>query len=337
MSGLQGNARCEQGERVSVYGLLAHSDGVDLIVMYPSDAGWISQAAQRAHVVARIDGSAPPAALEPVAAALEGVSQALWERFAQIDNSSFWDWLRKMSDMLLRHPPEQVPQMPDPDLEWISRLGRALEELGDAAISEAARMEVSAEFDAIESALLGNLEGRAAQARFAERPRSDPRQVEAAFEVLACEAVSEGSLRGLTSVEPASGAVAVARWLAAAAQLWADAVQRNAAEAVTDVPMMQPIHRPIVQRILGQIVAHPESTEAVVEDEFSTVGPLRVLRALCDAYFAVRTTIVVMAQRRGDNTLYLGGHLRLAAGASDEATERVIGRELAARLASDAS
>src|ERR671917_822999 len=132
-----------------------------------------------------------------------------------------------MSGLLLRHPPEQVPQMPDPDLEWIARLGRALEELGDEAISEAVRNEVEAELDAIQSALLGDLEGRAAQARFAERCRADPRQVEAAHDVLATEAVSEGSLRGLTLVEPASGAVAVAKWLAAAAGLWADGMQRD--------------------------------------------------------------------------------------------------------------
>lgn len=333
--GIEGDTRRDQGERVSVYGLLARADGVDLIVMYPSDAGWISQSAQHAHIVAHTDAPDALTTLEPVVAALEGVSQALWERFTQIDNSNFWDWLRKMSDMLLRHPPEQVPQMPDPDLEWISRLGRALEELGDETISEAARSEVRAELDAIESALLGNLEGRAAQARFAERPRSDPRQVDAAFQVLACEAVSQGSLRGLTRVEPASGAVAVARWLAAAADLWADAVQRDASEAVADVPMMQPIHRPIAQRILTQISSHPESTEAVVEEEFQTVGSLRVLRALCDAYFAIRMTIVVMAQPRNDNSLCLGGNLRIAAEASDDPPERVIGRELAARLGSD--
>lgn len=337
MLGIQGSAWHDQGGRVSVYGLLAHADGVDLIVLYPSDAGWISQSAQHAQVIARSGAPDALPALEPIAAALEGVSQALWERFAQIDNSSFWDWLRKMSDMLLRHPPEQVPQMPDPDLEWISRLGRALEELGDEAITRAARAEVNAELDAIEAALLGNLEGRAAQARFAERHRPDPRQVDAAFQVLAGEAVSEGSLRGLTRVEPASGAVAVARWLAAAAELWADAVQRDAAEAVADVPMMQPVHRSIVERIVAQIVARPESTEAVVEEEFHAVGPLRVLRALCDAYFGVRMTIVVMAQRRNDNSLCLGGHLCIAAGASDDPPERLIGRELAARLGSDAS
>lgn len=335
MSGTRWDARRDQGGRVSVYGLLAHGDGVDLIVMYPSDAGWISQSAQHAHIVAR---SAAPDALfdlEPVVAALEGVSQALWERFAQIDNSNFWDWLRKMSDMLLRHPPEQVPQMPDPDLEWIARLGRALEELGDEAISRAVRADVDAELDAIESALLGNLEGRAAQARFAERPRSDPRQVDAAFQVLTCEAVADGSLRDLTTVEPASGAVAVAKWLSAAAELWADAVQRDAADAVADVPMMQPAHRPIVERILTQITAAPESMDAVVEEEFHTVGPIRVLRALCDAYFALRMTIVVMAQRKHDNSLYVGSHLCIASGASNDPTERLIGRELAARLAAD--
>jgi hypothetical protein len=321
---------------VSVYGLLAHADGVDLVVLYPSDAGWISQSARHGHVVVRVTAPDAATALEPVAAALEGVSQALWERFSQIDNSNFWDWLRKMCDMLLRHPPEQVPQMPDPDLEWISRLGRALEELGDDAVSEAARAEVSAELDAIDSALLGNLAGRAAQARFAERPKPDPRQVDAAFQVLAGEALAEGSLRGLTSVEPASGAIAAARWLAAAAELWAEAVQRDAAEAVTDVPMMQPAHRPIVQRILGQIVEYPQTTEAAVEEEFHTVGPLRVLRALCDAYFAVRMTIVVMAQRHSDDTLCLAGHLRIS-GSPDDPTERLIGRELAARLASNTS
>jgi hypothetical protein len=65
-------------------------------------------------------------ALEPVVAALEGVSRALWERFAQIDNTRFRDWLRTMTSLLLRHPPEQVLQIPDPDLEWIARLGREL-------------------------------------------------------------------------------------------------------------------------------------------------------------------------------------------------------------------
>ena len=317
---------------MSVYGLLRHAGGVDLIVLYPSDAGWISQAAQHAQVVARSTSPDALTALEPVAAALEGVSRALWERFTQIDNSSFWDWLRQMAEVLLRHPPDQMPQMPDPDLEWIARLGRALDELGDEAVAEAARAEVKVEFDAIESALLGNLDGRAGQARFAERPRADPRQVDAAFRVLASEAVAEGSLRGLTSVEPASGAVAVAKWLAAAAQLWADAVDRDAADAVLDVPMLGPSLRPIVERVVRQIVEDPTSAEATLEEEFHTAGPMRVLRALCDAYFAVRMTILVMAQRTSDNTLCIGNRVRIAAVAPDDPAERLIGRELASRL-----
>jgi hypothetical protein len=331
-----GDPGVTQGEPVSVYGLLADSEGVDLIVLYASDAGWISQSARHAGVVARSTAPDALSALEPVVAALEGVSQALWERFAQIDNTRFWDWLRTMAGLLLRHPPEQVPQMPDPDLEWIARLGRALEELGDEAISEAVRAEVDAELDAIESALLGDLEGRAAQARFAERRRPDPRQVEAAHHVLATEALSEGSLRGLTRVEPASGAVAVAKWLAAAAALWADGMQRDPADAVVDVPLLQPAHRPIVRRVMAEIAGDADSLAAVVERELHTTGPMRMLCALSDAYFGLRTTIVMMAQRRSDNSVYLGDHVRIA-GAADDSTERLIGRELAARSGSDSS
>lgn len=320
---------------MSVYGLLARADGVELIVLYPTDAGWITQSAQHARVVARSTAPDALTALEPVAAALEGVSQSLWKRFAQINNSSFWDWVRAMSDLLLRHPPEQLPQMPDPDLEWIARLGRALEELGDETIGDAVRAEVSAELDAVESALLGDLEGRAAQARFAERHRLDPRQVDAAFHVLETEAVSDGSLRGLTRVEPASGAVAVARWLVAAAQLWADATHRAAAEALADASVLQAAHRLIVQRIIEQTVAHPGTLEVVVEEELHAAGPMRVVRALCDAYVELRTTIQALAQRRNGD-LYLGDHECIAAGTDGEPVERLIGRELAARLDSGA-
>jgi hypothetical protein len=181
---------------------------VDLIVLFPSDAGWISQSARHARVVARSTAPDALSALEPVVAALEGVSSSLWERFAQIDNTRFWDWLRTMANLLLRHPPD------------------------------------------------------------------------AAHHVLVTEAVSEGSLRGLTRVEPASGAVAVAGWLAGAATLWAEVMQREAADAVSDVPLLQPAHRPSSAVSWRRSRGTPTS---VVEQLFHTAGPLRVRCALCDA------------------------------------------------------
>lgn len=317
---------------MSVYGLMDRDDGVDLIVMWPTRAGWISQATQHAQVVAHHVGPDAGTTLEPVAAALEGVSRALWERFAHIDNSSFWDWLRRMAGVLLRHPPDPVPQMPDPDLEWIARLGRAVEAARSPELTRAAHAEVFAELDAIGTALLGNLDGRAAQARFMERARPDPRQVETAFQVLSGEATSGASLRGLTLVEPASGAVALTRWLAAAAHLWAEATQRDVTDAADEVPMLQPALRPIVVRVLAAVGAETHAVEHALSDEFRTAGALRVLRTLSDAYFGLRQTLVVMAERRRDDSLCLAGRVPIAPGHPGDVPDRLIGREIATRL-----
>jgi hypothetical protein len=74
----------------------------------------------------------------------------------------------------------------------------------------------------------------------------------------------------------------------------------------------------------------PDALVTAVQQLFHTAGPLRVLCALSDAYFGLRSTIVTMAQRRPDHSVCLGDHVRIPGG-PDEPMELLIGRELAER------
>lgn len=292
---------------VSSYALLEVPKGSALIVTWPEIPVWPQQSAQHAQVVVEIGHTeAPPPYLIPVTAALEGTSRALWDRFARVEATPFWAWLRRLWAALLLEPPDASASIPDVDLEWLARLSRTAADVGDPRVSSAIRGEITAELDAIDAALLGRFEGRSSQARQAERPVVEPRQVAVGLEVYHEEALRLSSTRDLGHLEPASASAVVANWLTAAVQLWADTAGRDALEAVDVAPMTLPSFRPIVRRVIESSLMADRTINEVVEHEARAVGAIRLFTSLDDAYVGVRQLVVALVRADDRGVLSIG-------------------------------
>jgi hypothetical protein len=99
--------------------------------------------------------------------------------------------------------------------ETAHRVGRALHELGNAALTTRVTAEVQAELNAVEQAELGDLSGRGRQAVVLTRADASPAQVVAADRLLHKNPLGSDAL--ISDVDPTAAAVAAAHWLDAAA------------------------------------------------------------------------------------------------------------------------
>lgn len=106
-------------------------------------------------------------------------------------------------------------------VESAHRAGRALHALDDQRLTDAVLAEAATELAAVENAELGDLTGRARQAVLLSREGASPVQVAAADRLL--EQNPFGPTALLTEIDPTAAAVAAAHWLAAAAEVTAEA------------------------------------------------------------------------------------------------------------------
>lgn len=177
--------------------------------------------------------TADPAVRTQLAAALTGLSDALWNAYTD-----------PASGALLRFPPDpddqddprfdptrvihavREPNLPEdgylPPERFTSdaaahEVGRVLHTIGDAILLDLVAQEVEAEVTAVAQADTGYFAGRAAQAILLTRVEALPAQVEAAFEAFQESPYDREAI--LDRFDPHAASVVAAHWLLCAAQI----------------------------------------------------------------------------------------------------------------------
>ncbi len=200
-------------------------------------AVWPVGVGQHAAMIGTLPASADRRVGEELCEALTRLSGALWDTYtrpasaAEDDGQERWrreqqrDGFAEVLDAIGK------PRVPDerglllvsynPVVESAHGLGRVLRQVGDPALTEAVLAETGREIEAVAAAERGDLSGRAVQAVALDRVDASPVQVAAADRLLAEHPLGSPAL--LTTVDPAAVCVAAAHWLAAAADVAADA------------------------------------------------------------------------------------------------------------------
>ncbi|MFI9367016.1 hypothetical protein ACIG5E_39195 [Kitasatospora sp. NPDC053057] len=173
-----------------------------------------------------------------LARALTHLSEAAWHTYthpasaASSQEPDSEGWRRKEERKAFDEVPGAIarPNLPQggmldvsysPLAESAHRAGRALHTLDNADLTNAVLAEAATELTAVENAELGDLTGRARQAVLLSREGASPVQVAAADRLLEQDPFGPATL--LTDIDPTAAAVAAAHWLAAAAEVTADA------------------------------------------------------------------------------------------------------------------
>lgn len=195
-------------------------------------ASWNTGTGDTAHVVAKLPPDTDRSAGLRLAGELTELSRALWRCYTHPASAALSfepntaGWRREGNRAAFAHV---LPALADPGLpaggtmavsripveERAHRAGRALRELGDAAVTGLVTADVQAELKAVEQAELGDLSGRARQAVVLSRADASPVQVAVADRLLRDNPLNSDML--MSNVDPTAAAVTAAHWLTAAA------------------------------------------------------------------------------------------------------------------------
>ncbi|MFD7732575.1 hypothetical protein ACFV6F_19570 [Kitasatospora phosalacinea] len=145
--------------------------------------------------------------------------------------------------------------------ESAHRVGRALHDLGDPALTETVLAETALELTAVESAELGDLTHRAQQAVLLSREDASPVQVADADRLLEQDPFGPAEL--FSAVDPTAAAVAAAHWLAAAADVAAATSGQDPAQVVLEADAIEPLPHETPTLVLGLIQDGATPHEAV--------------------------------------------------------------------------
>ncbi|MGE7439449.1 hypothetical protein [Kitasatospora sp. NPDC001175] len=192
--------------------------------------------------IAVLPGGTDIAASLRLARALTQLSEAAWHTYTHPASAA--DSLEPNSEGRRREQERQAfsevtkaitqPNLPQtgpvivsysPLIESAHQVGRALHTLDNPDLTKAVLAETAIELAAVESAELGNLTGRAQQAVLLSREDVSPVQVAAADHLLEQDPFGPAAL--FSDVDPTAASVAAAHWLAAAAEVAADASGQN--------------------------------------------------------------------------------------------------------------
>ncbi|MFF2546291.1 hypothetical protein ACFVUY_27525 [Kitasatospora sp. NPDC058063] len=201
-------------------------------------ATWGTGEGDLATRVASLPTEAETSVLLGLARALSHLSDAAWRTYTHPASAAgslepnTEGWRREQERDTFSEVAEAVaaPNLPQngmltvsysPLLESAHQAGRALHAIDDPDLTKAVLAETITELAAVESAELGNLTGRSQQAVLLSREDASPVQVAAADHLL--EQNPFGSTALFSDVDPTAAAVAAAHWLAAAAEVTADA------------------------------------------------------------------------------------------------------------------
>ncbi|MFE5585487.1 hypothetical protein [Kitasatospora sp. NPDC056531] len=205
-------------------------------------AAWGTSEGDLATCIATVPAGTAAAALLRLARALTQLSEAAWHTYTHPASAA--DSLEPNSEGWRREPERQAfsevtkaitqPNLPQtgsmivsysPLIESAHQVGRALHTLDNPDLTKAVLAETAIELAAVESAELGNLTGRAQQAVLLSREDASPVQVAAANRLLEQDPFGPEAL--FSDVDPTAASVAAAHWLAAAAEVAADASGQN--------------------------------------------------------------------------------------------------------------
>ncbi|MFJ8621870.1 hypothetical protein ACIRD3_03365 [Kitasatospora sp. NPDC093550] len=150
-------------------------------------------------------------------------------------------------------------------LESAHRVGRTLGDLADPVLTEAVLAEAATELGAVESAELGDLSGRAQQAVLLSREDASPVQVAAADRLLEQDPFGPAEL--FSTVDPTAAAVAAAHWLAAAAEVTAQASGHDPVQVVQEADRIEPLPHEtptiVLRLIQAGVLPHDAVTDLV--------------------------------------------------------------------------
>ncbi|MFD4395572.1 hypothetical protein [Kitasatospora sp. NPDC058397] len=201
-------------------------------------ASWGTGEGDLATRIAAVPAGTDTAALMRLARALTHLSEAAWRTYthpasaASSMEPNSEGWRRAEERKAFDEVPGAIarPNLPQdgmldvsysPLVESAHRAGRALHALDYADLTDAVLAEVATELAAVENAELGDLAGRARQAVLLSREGASPVQVAAADRLLEQDPFGPAAL--FTDIDPTAAAVAAAHWLAAAAEVTAEA------------------------------------------------------------------------------------------------------------------
>ncbi|MFJ1708417.1 hypothetical protein [Kitasatospora sp. NPDC088346] len=201
-------------------------------------ATWGTGEGDLATRIALLPAEASTTALLSLARTLTQLSDAAWRTYTHPTSATdgletdtedsqpdqerkrFDDVVRAISQPNLPHGGTMTVSY-SPVLESANRIGRALVALDSPELTQAVLTEASVELAAIENAELGDLTGRAQQAVLLSREGASPAQVAAANHLFEQEPFGSKTL--FSAIDPTAAAVAAAHWLAAAAEVAAEA------------------------------------------------------------------------------------------------------------------
>ncbi|MFJ2189973.1 hypothetical protein ACIOJE_18870 [Kitasatospora sp. NPDC087861] len=241
-------------------------------------ATWGTGEGDLATCIASLPADAGTSALLGLARALTQLSEATWRTYthpasaasSMEPNSEGW---RREEER--KHFSEVADAIAKPNLpsggsmvvsysrliESANRIGRALHELDDPELTEAVLAEATTELAAVENAELGNLTGRAQQAVLLSREDASPVQVAAADRILEQDPFGPAEL--FSGIDPAA-AVAAAHWLAAAAEVTADASGHDPVHVVQEADNIEALPHETPTLVLGLIDAPREAVTGLV-------------------------------------------------------------------------
>jgi hypothetical protein len=146
-------------------------------------------------------------------------------------------------------------------MESAHRVGRALHDLGDPQVAKAVAADAAAELAAVAAAELGDLTGRAQQAVLLSREDASPVQVAAADLLLRQDPFGSNEL--FVAIDPTAAAVAAAHWLAAAADVAAEASGQDPTQVVLEADNIEELpHR--TPTVVLELISDGASARAAV-------------------------------------------------------------------------
>ncbi|RAJ38389.1 hypothetical protein K353_04326 [Kitasatospora sp. SolWspMP-SS2h] len=247
-------------------------------------ASWGTGEGDLSRRIAALPDDADTSALLALARSLTQLSDAAWRTYTHPSSAAGspepdgegWRREREREAFNQVHDAIAAPHLPhggtmtvsySPLVESAHRAGRALHGLhdpggpGGEALAEAVRAEAALELAAVESAELGDLTGRAQQAVLLSREDASPVQVAAADHLLQQDPFGPTAL--FSAVDPTAAAVAAAHWLAAAAEVAADASGEDPTQVVLEADDIEALPHETPTLVLGLIQDGATPYEAV--------------------------------------------------------------------------
>lgn len=240
--------------------------------------------------VAPLDGVSEELRLR-LAEALTRLSEAFWTTYTEPASAAMDDLSIHSEGVLREEERAALAQIPDtirhPNLpvngqllqsyirpvEMAHQLGRILRTIDDAILTDTIVAEAEDEIRAVESAEVGDLTGRAAQAVLLTRADASPPQVAAAFDLLWADPFGSARLR--ESIDPHSAAVAAAYWLACAAEVASELSGTDPAAVVMEADDIQAVPVETPTTVLTWLARDDNPYQAIE-------GLLRIATAVAD-------------------------------------------------------